>query len=60
VINYFHSEMVVTVWDKSSMKEAWDNIATMHVGDGRVKNAMSQQLRCQFNLVTFAGRNSNE
>jgi hypothetical protein len=50
--------MVATVWDKSSMKEAWDNIATMRVGDGQVKNATSQQLRRQFNLVTFMGRNS--
>jgi hypothetical protein len=35
-------EMVVTVVDKSSAKEAWDAIATMRVGDDRVNKATVQ------------------
>jgi hypothetical protein len=37
-------EMVATVADKTSVKEAWDAIATMRVGDDRVKKATVEQL----------------
>jgi hypothetical protein len=37
-------EMVVTVADKKIVKEAWDTIATMCIGDDRAKKAAAQQL----------------
>jgi hypothetical protein len=37
-------EMVATVADKTSVKEAWDTIAMMRNGDDRVKKAAAQQL----------------
>jgi hypothetical protein len=46
-------EMVVTVAEKKTAKEAWDAIATMRVGDDRVKKASMQQLRNQFDRATF-------
>jgi hypothetical protein len=44
------SEMVA---DKSTAKKAWDAIATMRVGDDRVKKAATQQLRSQFDRAMF-------
>jgi hypothetical protein len=38
-------EMVATVVDKSLMKDVWQAIATMCVGDKRVKKATTQHLR---------------
>jgi hypothetical protein len=35
-------EMVSTIAKKETVKEAWDAIATMRVGDDRVKKAMTQ------------------
>jgi hypothetical protein len=35
-------EMLATVADKKTMKEAWDAIATMRVGDDCVKKAVTQ------------------
>jgi hypothetical protein len=46
-------EMVATVAKKKTMKEAWDAIATMRMGDDRVKKASVQQLRSQFNRAAF-------
>jgi hypothetical protein len=46
-------EMVLTITKKETAKEAWDTIATMRVGDDRVKKAMVQQLRQKFDLATF-------
>jgi hypothetical protein len=46
-------EMVATVVDKSMVKEARDVIATMRVGDDRVKKAVTQQLRSQFDHAMF-------
>jgi hypothetical protein len=43
----------VTVAEKKTAKEAWDAIATMRVGDDRVKKASMQQLRNQFDRATF-------
>jgi hypothetical protein len=46
-------EMVATVADKKTAKEAWDVIATMRVGDDRVKKAAAQQLHSQFDRAMF-------
>ncbi|XP_062232774.1 uncharacterized protein LOC133930085 [Phragmites australis] len=46
-------EMVPTLAKKETAKEAWDAIATMRVGDDRVKKATAQQLRRKFDLATF-------
>jgi hypothetical protein len=46
-------EMVPMIAKKETAKEVWDAIATMRVGDDRVKKAMAQQLRQKFDLATF-------
>jgi hypothetical protein len=46
-------KMVVIMVDKSSVKEAWDAITTMRVGDDQVKKVVAQQLRNQFDPVAF-------
>jgi hypothetical protein len=46
-------EMVPTIAKKEMAKEAWDAIATMRVGDDRVKKVTVQQLRRKFNLTMF-------
>ncbi|XP_072147841.1 uncharacterized protein [Setaria viridis] len=46
------TEIVSTIVEKKMAKEAWDAIATMRVGDDRVKKSTAQQLRRQFNLAT--------
>ncbi|CAN6275230.1 unnamed protein product [Urochloa humidicola] len=46
------TEMVSTIADKATAKEAWDAIATMRVGDDRVKKSTAQTLRRQFDLAT--------
>jgi hypothetical protein len=46
-------EMVPMIVKKETAKEVWDAIATMRVGDDRVKKAMAQQLRQKFDLATF-------
>jgi hypothetical protein len=53
LVSAVSSEMVATVADKSTMKEAWDAIATMRVGDDKVKKATAQQLRNQFDHAMF-------
>jgi hypothetical protein len=52
--------MVTTVAKKKTMNEAWDAIATMRVGDDRVKKASVQQLRSQFNRAAFRNGESVE
>ncbi|GJN13977.1 hypothetical protein PR202_gb00745 [Eleusine coracana subsp. coracana] len=47
-------EMVPTIAKKEMAKEAWDAIATMRIGDDRVKRSMAQQLRRRFDLTTFS------
>jgi hypothetical protein len=47
------SEMVPMITKKETAKEAWDVIATMRVGDDRMKKATSQQLCQKFDLTTF-------
>jgi hypothetical protein len=46
-------EMVATMADKKTVKEAWDAITTLRVSDDRVQKAAVQQLRSQFNRATF-------
>jgi hypothetical protein len=46
-------EMVPTITKKEMAKEAWDAIATMRVGDHRMKKVTSQQLRWKFDFTTF-------
>jgi hypothetical protein len=54
------SEMVATVGDKRSTKEEWDAIATMCIGDDRVKKATTQQLCSQFDQAMFGEGESVE
>jgi hypothetical protein len=46
-------EMVATMANKKTVKEVWDAIATLRVGDDQVQKAMAQQLRIQFDYATF-------
>jgi hypothetical protein len=46
-------EIVPTITKKETAKEAWDAIATLRVGDDRVKKATTQQLCRKFDLATF-------
>jgi hypothetical protein len=46
-------EMVLMIAKKEMANEAWDMIATMRVGNDRVKKAMVQQLRRKFDLAMF-------
>jgi hypothetical protein len=46
-------EIVPTITKKETAKEAWDTIATLRVGDDRVKKATTQQLCHKFDLATF-------
>jgi uncharacterized membrane protein YgcG len=46
-------EMVATMAEKKTAKEAWEAIATMRVDDDRVKKAVVQQLRSQFDRAAF-------
>jgi hypothetical protein len=46
-------EMMSMIAKKETVKGAWDAIATMRVGDDRVKKVMAQQLRWKFILATF-------
>jgi hypothetical protein len=46
-------EMVPMIFKKETTKEAWDAIATMRVGDDRMKKATMQQLHQKFDLTTF-------
>jgi uncharacterized membrane protein YgcG len=46
-------ELAWTIADKAMAKEAWDTNATMRVGDNRVKENNTQQLRREFELAAF-------
>jgi hypothetical protein len=46
--------------DKATAKEAWDTIATMRVGDNRVKENSAQLLRWEFKLAVFKDSESVE
>jgi hypothetical protein len=46
-------EMVATVAEKKTVKEAWNVIATMCVSDDRVKKVATQQLHSQFDQAAF-------
>lgn len=46
-------EMVPSIAKLETDKEAWDAIATMRVGDDRVKKSTAQQLRRQFDHATI-------
>jgi hypothetical protein len=46
-------EMVATVAEKKTVKEAWNMIATMCVSDDRVKKVATQQLHNQFDQAAF-------
>jgi hypothetical protein len=46
-------EMMPMIAKKEMAKEAWDAIASMRVGDDRMKKATTQQLYRKFDLATF-------
>jgi hypothetical protein len=46
-------EMVPTITNKETAKEAYDVFVTTRVGDDRVKKATTQQLHQKFDLATF-------
>jgi ketosteroid isomerase-like protein len=46
-------ELARAICDKETSKEAWDTIATMRVGDKRVKENSAQKLRRDFELAAF-------
>jgi hypothetical protein len=45
-------EVVSSIAKMETTKEAWEAIATMCVGDGRVRKSTTQQLRRKFDLDT--------
>jgi hypothetical protein len=45
-------EVVSSIANMETTKEAWEAIATMCVGDGRVRKSTTQQLRRKFDLDT--------
>ncbi|XP_078429376.1 uncharacterized protein LOC144701442 [Wolffia australiana] len=47
------SEMWSVIVDKDTAKEAWEAIATMWIGDDRVRKTSAQNLRRQFDSATF-------
>ncbi|XP_078438588.1 uncharacterized protein LOC144709056 [Wolffia australiana] len=47
------SEMWPVIAEKETAKEAWEAIATMRIGDDRVRKMSAQNLRRQFDLATF-------
>ena len=46
-------EMWPVIADKEKATEAWEAIATMQIGDDRVKKTSAQNLRQQFDSATF-------
>jgi hypothetical protein len=46
-------EMVPTLAKMETAKQAWDAIATMRIGDDRVRKSTAQQLRRKFDLASF-------
>ena len=46
-------EMVPMIAKMETVKKAWDTIATLRIGDDRVKKSTAQQLRRKFDLAMF-------
>ena len=47
------TEYVVTLGAKNSAKEAWESLETMRLGGNRVRKAKAQQLRREYEAITF-------
>ncbi|CAD6219369.1 unnamed protein product [Miscanthus lutarioriparius] len=47
------SEMWGTLGRKRTVKEAWDAVKVLRVGDGRARDASAQQLRREFGALVF-------
>ena len=47
------SEMWGTLGRKRTVKEAWDAVKVLRVGDGRARDASAQQLRREFGTLVF-------
>ena len=47
------SEMWGTLGRKRIVKEAWDAVKVLRVGDGRARYASAQQLRREFSVLVF-------
>jgi hypothetical protein len=45
-------KMVPSIAKMETAKEAWDAIATMRIGDERVKKSTNQQIRHKFDMAT--------
>jgi hypothetical protein len=45
--------MVAMIAKKETVKEVWDVIATMRIGNDHVKKAMAQQLCRKYDLTAF-------
>ncbi|CAA7392031.1 unnamed protein product [Spirodela intermedia] len=50
------AEMWPVIADKETAKEAWEAIATLRIGNDRVKKTSAQNLRRQFDSATFKER----
>jgi hypothetical protein len=46
-------EMISTLATKASVKEAWDCIKTMRVGDDRIRKASAQRVRTEYERIVF-------
>ena len=53
-------EMWPVIADKETAKEAWEAIATMRIGDDRVRKTSAQNFRRQFDSATFKDGESIE
>ncbi|CAN6269758.1 unnamed protein product [Urochloa humidicola] len=53
-------EMADAIADSDTAKKAWDTIATMRVGDDRVRKNAAQQLQRDFELAAFMDGESVE
>ncbi len=46
-------EMISTLATKASVKEAWDCIKTMRVGEDRIRKASAQRVRTEYERIAF-------
>jgi hypothetical protein len=46
-------EMIAVLATKDSAMEAWESIKTMRIGDERIRQAMAQRLRREYEMLTF-------
>ncbi|XP_066346143.1 uncharacterized protein [Miscanthus floridulus] len=53
-------EMVLTLGNKRTAKEAWEAIRTMRLGDDRVRKATAQSLRAEYEQIAFRDGESVE